>query len=129
MTKRRYPLYNRNVILDGRNQMGWTAYLILVIFGLFVLLSILNPNFSCFGRRLRSPFYPLYRHKKKKQVKTHDYGFYLVDDQSSGKEELSPKDVYYLDDKESGKKEGPKETVKTGPSKDNGLSSYKVDSK
>jgi hypothetical protein len=59
---------------------------ILVIFAAFVLLLILNPNMSCFGRRIKSPFYPLFRRKKsaagkgeaeknKKPPKTEDYGF------------------------------------------------------
>jgi hypothetical protein len=36
---------------------------------------------SCFGRRIKSPFYPLFRKKKlaevarKKPPKTEDYGF------------------------------------------------------
>ena len=110
--------------------MGWTPYLILVIFGLFVLLSILHPNFSCFGRRLRSPFYPLYRHKKKKQVKTHDYGFYLVDDQaSSDKKDRPSEEVYYLDDKKTEKHKDDKEMVKRTSPQENDLSSYKVDTK
>jgi hypothetical protein len=60
---------------------GTTA--ILVIFAAFVLLLILNPNMSCFGRRIKSPFYPLIRKKKmkaaegeKKPPKTEDYGFH-----------------------------------------------------
>jgi len=110
--------------------MGWTPYLILIIFGLFVLLSILNPNFSCFGRRLRSPFYPLYRHKKKKKVKTHDYGFYLVDDGANSREkEPSSEEVYYLDDKKTEKRQDNKESVKRTSPQENGLSSYKVDTK
>lgn len=56
---------------------------ILVILAAFVLLLILNPNMSCFGRKIRSPFYPLMRKKKmrregegaKKPPKTEDYGF------------------------------------------------------
>lgn len=76
--------------------MGWTPYLILVVFGLFVLISILNPNFSCFGRKLKSPFYPLYRGRKKKQVKPHDYGFYLVDDKSQTDKKNRPEDVYFF---------------------------------
>ncbi len=58
---------------------GTTA--ILIIFAAFVLLLILNPNLSCFGRRIKSPFYPLLRKKKagegeKKPPKTEDYGFH-----------------------------------------------------
>lgn len=64
--------------------MSWGTYAILVVFGLFVLLLILNPNMSCFGKRVRSPFYPLFRKKrlkekaaKKAAQKTEDYGFRL----------------------------------------------------
>ena len=46
--------------------MKWSTTAILVIFAAFVLLLILNPNMSCFGRRIKSPFYPLFRKKKKK---------------------------------------------------------------
>ncbi|HMA53006.1 MAG TPA: hypothetical protein VKT17_00995 [Acidobacteriota bacterium] len=61
--------------------MKWSTTAILVIFAAFVLLLILNPNMSCFGRRIKSPFYPLFRKKKKKAEakkpppKTEDYGF------------------------------------------------------
>ncbi len=60
--------------------MKWTSTAILIIFAAFVLLLILNPNMSCFGRRIKSPFYPLLRKKKleeakKKPPKTQDYGF------------------------------------------------------
>lgn len=60
--------------------MKWTTTGILIIFAAFVLLLILNPNMSCFGRRIKSPFYPLFRKKKieegqKKRLKTEDYGF------------------------------------------------------
>lgn len=62
--------------------MKWSTTAILVIFAAFVLLLILNPNMSCFGRRIKSPFYPLFRKRKqnkeeagKKPSKTEDYGF------------------------------------------------------
>jgi len=60
--------------------MKWTTTAILIVFAAFVLLLILNPNMSCFGRRIKSPFYPLLRKKKleeakKKPPKTQDYGF------------------------------------------------------
>ena len=61
--------------------MKWSTTAILVIFAAFVLLLILNPNMSCFGRRIKSPFYPLFRKRKmreeaqKKPPKTEDYGF------------------------------------------------------
>jgi hypothetical protein len=56
---------------------------ILVVLAAFVLLLIINPNMSCFGRKIKSPFYPLFRMKKrrregeeaKKPPKTEDYGF------------------------------------------------------
>ena len=69
--------------------MNWGVTGLLILFGAFVLLLILNPNLSCFGRRLKSPFYPLYRRKKlardeealkAKKVRTEDYGFNLCDD-------------------------------------------------
>lgn len=56
--------------------MSWTIYAILIIFGLFVVLMIINPNLSCFGRRIRSPFYPVTRKKKMKAV-SRDYKFDL----------------------------------------------------
>jgi hypothetical protein len=61
--------------------MKWSTTAILIIFAAFVLLLILNPNMSCFGRRIKSPFYPLFRKRKmkaeaeKKPPKTEDYGF------------------------------------------------------
>jgi hypothetical protein len=56
--------------------MSWGAYAILVIFGAFILLLILNPNMSCFGKRIKSPFYPLKRKKALKKKMT-DYKFNL----------------------------------------------------
>jgi hypothetical protein len=65
--------------------MSWGTTAILIIFAAFVLLLILNPNMSCFGRRIKSPFYPLFRKKRaksgtddgeKKPPKTEDYGFH-----------------------------------------------------
>ncbi len=56
------------------------AYGILVILALFILLLIFNPKLSCFGKRVRSPLYPLLRRRKKKAVpETKDYGFRLVE--------------------------------------------------
>ena len=46
--------------------MKWSTTAILIIFAAFVLLLILNPNMSCFGRRIKSPFYPLFRKKRLK---------------------------------------------------------------
>ena len=64
--------------------MSWGTTAILAVFAAFVLLLILNPKMSCFGRRIKSPFYPLFRKKRmeagldepaKKPPKTEDYGF------------------------------------------------------
>jgi hypothetical protein len=60
--------------------MSWSIYAILIGFAAFILLLIINPNLSCFGKKLKSPFYPLLR-KKKKKVKTDDYGFSLIDEE------------------------------------------------
>jgi len=67
--------------------MSWGSYAILIIFGAFVLLLILNPNISCFGKRVGSPFTPLFRKRRMKKraareaekaaKKTEDYGFRL----------------------------------------------------
>lgn len=69
--------------------MTWSMTAILIVFAAFVVLLILNPNMSCFGRRVKSPFYPLLRKKrlkdaaggtggknKKTPPKTEDYGFH-----------------------------------------------------
>jgi hypothetical protein len=67
-------------------------YGFLIIFGAFVLLLMINPRLSCFGKKLKSPFYPALRRKRiareqeigrqarLKQLKTEDYGFKLSDD-------------------------------------------------
>ncbi len=72
--------------------MKFGLYGFLIIFGAFVLLLMFNPNLSCFGKRLKSPFYPVSRRKRMareqeldrqarlKQIKTDDYGFKLTDD-------------------------------------------------
>lgn len=59
--------------------MNWMTYGVIIIFGAFIVLMILNPNLSCFGRKITSPLYPILRHKKtsQKSVKTQDYGFKL----------------------------------------------------
>ncbi len=36
-----------------------------------------NPNISCFGKRIRSPFYPALRKRTRKKTRTTDYGFDL----------------------------------------------------
>ena len=62
--------------------MRFGSYGILIAFGAFILLLILNPRLSCFGKRIRSPLYPLLRKRQKKApapVKTEDYGFHLAE--------------------------------------------------
>jgi hypothetical protein len=66
--------------------MGWGVYGILIIFGAFILLLILNPNLSCFGKRVKSPFYPFFR-KKRARKKTTDYQFNLGDENGKPREE------------------------------------------
>jgi len=56
--------------------MSWGAYVLLIIFGAFVVLLVINPNMSCFGKRIRSPFYPLRRRQAMKRKLT-DYKFDL----------------------------------------------------
>ncbi|MBM3285036.1 MAG: hypothetical protein FJY81_04125 [Candidatus Aminicenantes bacterium] len=66
--------------------MRFGVYGILVVLGLFVLLLIFNPQLSCFGKRVRSPLYPLWRKRKKKAVRAaHDYGFHLIEGKSAEK--------------------------------------------
>ncbi len=61
--------------------MNWGTYGLLIAFGAFVLLMIFNPRISCFGKRLRSPFYPLLRKKGRKKTAppAQDYGFRLTE--------------------------------------------------
>lgn len=67
------------------------TYGILIAFGLFVLLLILNPRMSCFGKRIRSPFYPLLRKKSrpKPAPQAEDYGFHLVEGEAKDKAEVA----------------------------------------
>ncbi len=63
--------------------MNWGMYGILIMFALFILVFIINPNLSCFGRKIKSPFYPLFRKRKIRQAqqkKGEDYGFHLSSD-------------------------------------------------
>jgi len=61
--------------------MNWTTYGIIIIFAAFVVLMIINPKLSCFGKKLASPLYPLTRQRKQRQrrIKAEDYGFHLDD--------------------------------------------------
>jgi hypothetical protein len=62
--------------------MNIGLYAILILFGLFVVLLIVNPNLSCFGKRVRSPFYPLLRRRRPptRKIPTTDFGFHLSPD-------------------------------------------------
>lgn len=57
--------------------MNLGVYGILILLGLFIILLVFNPNISCFGKKIKSPFYPLFRKKTQRKVKTEDYGFTL----------------------------------------------------
>ncbi len=61
--------------------MPWTVYAILIVFGLFVVLMIIDPRLSCFSRKLSSPLYPILRKKKQRRVQTEDYGFHLGEEE------------------------------------------------
>ena len=70
--------------------MGWTVYGIMIIFGIFIILMIRSPSMSCFGRRVSSPLYPVLRKKKKRIIKTEDYGFDLGGSEEGKKDDDSP---------------------------------------
>jgi hypothetical protein len=65
--------------------MNWGLTGLLIVFGAFIVLLVFSPSMSCFGKRLRSPFYPLMRRRRNpppsarpgKPVKADDYGFKL----------------------------------------------------
>jgi len=67
--------------------MNFGLIVLIALFVAFILLLLFNPNLTCFGRRLRSPFYPLRRRrllaaKGKSQLKPEDYGFRLSEDET-----------------------------------------------
>lgn len=51
-----------------------------IVLAAFILLLIFNPNLSCFGRKIKSPFYPLLRRRKPAAKKLTDYKFNLTDE-------------------------------------------------
>jgi hypothetical protein len=71
--------------------MNWGVTGLLIVFGAFILLLVFNPSMSCFGKRLKSPFYPLMRRRKiakeaarpARKILTADYGFKLSDGPAS----------------------------------------------
>ena len=70
--------------------MSFRIYAIIIIFALFIIILIINPRLSCFGRWIRSPLYPLLRKRKQKQIKTTDYGFKLSDGKTSALSKRPP---------------------------------------
>jgi len=82
--------------------MNIGVYGILVIFAIFIILIVKNPRLSCFGKKLKSPFYPLSRRKKMeadrerrqkerlRKIRTDDYGFQLEDSSGLTNPEISP---------------------------------------
>jgi hypothetical protein len=82
--------------------MNIGGYGVLVIFAIFVVLIVKNPRLSCFGKKLKSPFYPLFRRKKMEEdrdrlrkerlqkIRTDEYGFRLDDSAAAPKSGISP---------------------------------------
>jgi hypothetical protein len=79
--------------------MNWGATGFLILFAAFILVLIFNPNLSCFGKRVRSPFYPLRRRRltkgpgTEKKVQTTDYGFHPVDDAPAAPKPPTPAEI------------------------------------
>ncbi len=79
-----------------------------VIFVAFILILVFNPNLSCFGKRLRSPFYPLWRRRyisrqEKKEIKTRDYGFRLIEGEENKGKASKPEKLESSTNKEPSK--------------------------
>lgn len=68
--------------------MNLVLYGILVILALFIILLVFNPNISCFGKRIKSPFYPVMRKRNRKKTKTTDYGFDLGEGEKQAQEKV-----------------------------------------
>ena len=86
---------------------------LIVVFAAFIVLLIINPRLSCFGRRVTSPLYPLMRKRRmagrtgqrtpsagapaapggpqKPGPRTEDYGFHLDDTGKPAGEPGQPK--------------------------------------
>jgi hypothetical protein len=71
--------------------MNWGVTGLLIVFGAFIVLLVFSPSMSCFGKRLKSPFYPLMRRRRNpppsarpaKPIKADDYGFKPAEDGST----------------------------------------------
>jgi hypothetical protein len=48
--------------------MNWGFIGLLVVLALFVILLVVNPKLSCFGKRIASPLYPVFRGRKRKRA-------------------------------------------------------------
>jgi len=103
--------------------MNIGLYGILILLGLFIILLVFNPNISCFGKKVRSPFYPLFRKKKRREIKTEDYGFKLggAKDRTPGTEKKPERKIpiedYGFDLGGTGRKESPEK--ESGPKEEN----------
>jgi len=73
--------------------MSFRIYAIIIIFALFIIIMIINPRLSCFGRWIKSPLYPLLRKRKQKQIKTTDYGFKLSEGKPSVNRKRPPSPI------------------------------------
>lgn len=62
--------------------MNIGIYGLIIVFAAFIILLIINPNLSCLGKKLKSPFYPLLRKKKKSWSRSH--GTHPADGQQPG---------------------------------------------
>lgn len=73
-----------------RVKMNIGLYGILIVFGAFVLLLIFNPKFSCFGKKLKSPLYPVLRRKSldsRRKMGTNNYDLDLGGRNQRGRQE------------------------------------------
>ena len=107
--------------------MSLGYYGILIIFAAFFLLLVFSPSLTCFGRKVKSPFYPLFRRRKlKRKLKTQDYGFSLVDEQDRQKaEEIKQRKTAFKDEPsvdESGRKKEAEPRKKRLKTQDYGFS-------
>lgn len=92
--------------------MPWTIYAIFIVLGLFILLMIVNPRLSCFGRKISSPLYPIMRKKKQRTIQAEDYGFSLVDEDNKIEKPSSPKGGFDTPQKGTEERKG-KKVLKT----------------
>jgi len=48
--------------------MNWGFIGLLVVLALFIIILIANPKLSCFGKRIASPLYPVFRGRKRRKA-------------------------------------------------------------